>query len=122
MTPAVVLSLLLLSSLPAQAHSTPDSPTYRWSVRDTYACVNREAIGKLYLAWQAGGVRGIVRVAAPMVKTGECFAINKGQMWGLNKSTADIEALWCWKRMDDFVGECLYVLPDNLGVRPPKGR
>jgi hypothetical protein len=118
-TLAIALASTAAATLPAQAHSTPSQPTYRWSVRDTFACVNREAMGKMYLAFQAGGARGIERIAAPMVKTGECFPINKGQMWGLNKSTEDIEALWCWKRMNDF-GPCLYVFPDNLGIRPPK--
>jgi hypothetical protein len=78
-------------------------------------------MGQLYLASHVGGARFIETVVA-MVKAGECFSIKKGQMWGLNKSTEDIEALWSWKRMGDFVGECLYVFPDNLGVRPPQRR
>jgi hypothetical protein len=118
---AALLASTAAAIVPAQSHSIPGSETCRWSARDTYACTSREAMGKIYMAFQAGGVPGIDKIARPLVQAGECFAINKGQMWTLEKSTDDIEALWCWKRMNDF-GSCLYVFPRNLGVRPPSKR
>jgi hypothetical protein len=57
--------------------------------------------------------------AAPMtaaLKAGECESIKRGEKWQLHEEgETDI---WCWRRVTSLQG-CLWILPDNLVVRPP---